>query len=144
MSYTTDVNVLLAASHTRSTNHKRAVEFLERAATGPELFYVFWPTIMGYLRITTNPRIMQDPESLDRAVVNVNRLISERNVRAPGEGERFWEVYQGVAADGAPRANLVPDSHIVGLMLEHGVRTIWTNDRDFRRFRSIEAKDPFA
>jgi hypothetical protein len=28
------------------------------------------------------------------------------------------------------------------MMLEHGVRTIWTHDRDFRRFRDIDVRDP--
>jgi len=28
-------------------------------------------------------------------------------------------------------------------MLENGVRPIWTHDRDYRLFRSIEVRDPF-
>jgi predicted nucleic acid-binding protein len=39
---------------------------------------------------------------------------------------------------------LVPDAHVVALMHQHGVRTIWTRDRGFRRFRGIEAHDPFV
>ncbi|MBA2556550.1 MAG: PIN domain-containing protein [Chloroflexi bacterium] len=37
----------------------------------------------------------------------------------------------------------MPDAHIVALMRENGVRTIWTRDRDFRRFRDIQIRDPF-
>jgi predicted nucleic acid-binding protein len=48
-----------------------------------------------------------------------------------------------VARDAVPPGNLVPDAHIVTLMLENDVRTIWTHDRDFRRFREIEVRDPF-
>lgn len=29
-------------------------------------------------------------------------------------------------------------------MRENGVRTIWTDDRDFRRFDGIYVRDPFA
>jgi predicted nucleic acid-binding protein len=29
-------------------------------------------------------------------------------------------------------------------MTENGVRTIWTHDRDYRRFPGIEIRDPFA
>jgi predicted nucleic acid-binding protein len=29
-------------------------------------------------------------------------------------------------------------------MLENDVRTIWTRDRDYRRFPRIEVRDPFA
>ncbi len=42
------------------------------------------------------------------------------------------------------RENLVPDAHIVALMHQNGVRTIWTHDRDFRRFDAIDVRDPFG
>jgi predicted nucleic acid-binding protein len=29
-------------------------------------------------------------------------------------------------------------------MRENGVRTIWTNDRDFRSFDGIDVRNPFA
>lgn len=43
-----------------------------------------------------------------------------------------------------PTGNLVPDAHLAALMLEHGVATIVTRDRDFRRFRGLSIDDPFA
>jgi predicted nucleic acid-binding protein len=42
------------------------------------------------------------------------------------------------------RGNLVPDAHVATILFQHGVRTIYTNDRDFLKFESIEARDPFA
>jgi predicted nucleic acid-binding protein len=48
-----------------------------------------------------------------------------------------------VAEEADARGNLVPDSHLVALMVENGVRTIWTRDRDYRRFSGIEPRDPF-
>jgi predicted nucleic acid-binding protein len=40
--------------------------------------------------------------------------------------------------------NDVPDAHLAALMRQHGVRLIWTRDRDFRTFDWIEPRDPFA
>ena len=40
--------------------------------------------------------------------------------------------------------NDVPDAAIVALMLTHGVSTIYTRDRGFRRFDGIRIVDPFA
>lgn len=34
-------------------------------------------------------------------------------------------------------------SFTVALMLENGVRTIWTRDRDSGKFRGITVRDPF-
>ena len=34
-------------------------------------------------------------------------------------------------------------AHLAALMIENGVHTIWTHDRDFRMFANIEIRDPF-
>lgn len=70
--------------------------------------------------------------------------MAPSHVRVAGEGDSFWVSFRTVAADVKPRGNLVPDAHLVGLMREHGVSTIWSHDRDFRKFRGITVKDPFS
>jgi predicted nucleic acid-binding protein len=62
----------------------------------------------------------------------------------PGEADRFWQVYQDLVGDDAIRGDLVTDSHIAALMSQHGVATIFTADRDFRRFPGISARDPYS
>lgn len=61
-----------------------------------------------------------------------------------GETDRFWQVYQDLVGDDPIRGNLVADSHIAALMRQHGVSTIFTADRDFRRFPGITARDPYT
>ena len=143
MSQTVDANVLLYAADETSPRHAVARRVLDGIAAGPEITYVFWPTIMAYLRIATHPAVFARPLPARDAIANVEALLSIPHVRAPGEQPEFWRRYAGVAADAAPTGNLVPDAHIVALMLENEVRTILTHDRDFRRFRGIEARDPF-
>ncbi len=75
---------------------------------------------------------------------NIEALIAPSHVRVAGEGCDFWPSFRTVAADVKPRGNLVPDAHLVALMREHGVSTIWSHDRDFRTFRGITVKDPFS
>ena len=57
MSYSVDVNVLLYASDQSSPRRAAAIHFLESRLLDPDLFYLAWPTLMGYLRISTHPRI---------------------------------------------------------------------------------------
>jgi toxin-antitoxin system PIN domain toxin len=143
MSYTLDANILLYASDEASPQHARSLEIVTRAAHGPEIVYLFWPTIMAYLRIATHPAVFRRPLSAAEATANVEALIGHAHVQTPGEHDRFWQRFREVAADAAPSGNLVPDAHLVSLMLDNGVRTIWTHDRDYRRFRGIEVHDPF-
>ncbi len=55
----------------------------------------------------------------------------------------FWPIFRSMAG-ARPRGNDVPDVHLAALMRQHGVRLIYTRDRDFRRFDGIDARDPFA
>lgn len=144
MSITLDANVLLYASDVASPRHARAREVVEAVARGPELAYLFWPTIVAYLRIATHPAIFDNPLGGRSAMANIDALLSRPHVRAPGEQPDFWLRYRDVAADAEPAGNLVSDAHLVALMLQNEVRTIWTHDRDFRRFTGIEVRDPFA
>lgn len=65
-------------------------------------------------------------------------------MRSTGEGETFWPVYGATTAHLVVRGNVVPDAHLVALMRENGVGTLWTHDRDFRKFEGIRAWEPFA
>jgi hypothetical protein len=142
VSVTVDANVLVYASNEAEPVHQPARELLERLAAGPEIVYLFWPAIMGYLRIVTHPSLLPRPLGPAEAIANVGALIALPHVRTPGEGEGFWELYLATR-NGPDRGNDVSDGHLAALMRQHGVRTIYTRDRDFRRFDGIAAENPF-
>lgn len=144
MSFAVDANLLLYASDEGSDLHGRAVELLDQIAIGPEIAYLFWPVTMAYLRIATHPAIFTRPLSHADARANVEGLLALPHVQAVGEDDGFWPRFVEVAEDVAPTGNLVPDAHLVALMLANGVRTVWTRDRDYRKFRGIRVHDPFA
>lgn len=139
-----DANVLLYASDESSPVHAKARELIGRLADGPDIAYLFWPTVMAYLRLATHPAVFAHPLSIVEAVGNIEQLLARPHVRTTGEGEAFWRTFLDVVDDALPSGNLVPDAHLVTLMLENDVRTIWTRDRDFRRFPRAEVRDPFA
>ncbi len=144
MSVTLDANLLLYASDEASPFHDRARALLDELAAGPGIVHLFWPTVMAYLRLSTHPSVFERPLSPETAAANIESLLRLPHVQTPGEQDRFWEAYRGVAEDADARGNLVSDAHLVALMVQNGVGTIWTHDRDYRRFSGIEARDPFA
>jgi toxin-antitoxin system PIN domain toxin len=143
VSATLDANVLVYASDRNAAVHERAETLVRRLAAGPEIVYLFWPVLLGYLRIVTHPGILGNPLSPGIAMRNVEALLDLPHVRAPGELDGFWPVFRSMAGD-RPRGNDIPDAHLAALMRQHGVRVIYTRDRDFRRFDGIESRDPFA
>jgi len=144
MSLAVDANLLLYASDRESSFHERARPALERLVGGSDIIYLFWPVIMAYVWVATHPSIFEHPMPPERARNNIETLLARPNVVAPGELDAFWDRFRDVASEADARGNLVTDAHIVALMIQHGVRTIWSNDRDFRRFAGIEVHDPFA
>lgn len=144
MSVTVDANVLLYASDASSARHPSSSALLSTLATGPGLVYLFWPVVMAYLRIATHPSVFDQPLSPVEARRNVDGLMNRSHVRCPGEGDRFWHTYLDLVGEEAIRGNLVTDSHIAALMRQHGVTTIYTADRDFRRFPGVRVVDPYV
>lgn len=144
MSYSVDANVLLYASDQSSDRHERARGFVETCAAGPEILCLTWPTLMAYLRISTHPRIFAAPLNPDEALGNVAALVELPHVRVVSERDGFLDAYRRVAGNMPVRGNLVPDAHVAAILFQHGVRTLYTNDRDFRKFGSLEVRDPFT
>src|SRR5262252_5274098 len=103
---------------------------------------MFWPVLLGYLRIVTHPAILPRPLNPKEATANVESLLDRPHVRTAGEPEGFWKLFRATGQDRA-RGNEVPDTHLATLMRQNGVRVIYTRDRGFRRFPDIDAVDPF-
>ena len=74
---------------------------------------------------------------------NVEALTRLPHVRLLSEEEGFWEIYRGVTGEVNVRGNLVPDAHLAALLRQHGIRTLYTNDSDFRKFSFLDVRNPF-
>jgi toxin-antitoxin system PIN domain toxin len=143
VSVTADANVLVYASDSSCARQPVAAAKLRELSAGPQLLYLFWPVLLGYVRIATHAGIFAQPLSVSEAQTNVERLIERPTVICAGEADGFWQVYRQVTTNVPARGNVVPDAHLVALMRQYDVGTIWTHDRGFRRFDGIRVRDPF-
>ncbi len=143
MSYSIDVNVLVYAAHLADTRYERARQFLEDRRVDPDVFCVTWPTLMGFVRITTNPHVYPRPLPPDEALESVASLIALPRVRVVSEEPGFLEAYREVTRGMLVRGKLVPDAYLATVLRQNGVRTLYTSDRDFLKFRFLDVRDPF-
>ncbi len=143
MSFALDANVLLYASDRGSANWETATRLVADCVTKKEVFYLPWPALMGYLRISTHPTIFASPLTPAESNGNIDSLLRVPHSRVLSEGPRFWEAYREVTKSVVVRGNLVPDAHIAALLLEHGVKEIVTNDTDFLKFGFLKIINPF-
>ncbi len=144
MSFALDVNILLYASDTSSPHFERARSFIESCMVQDEVFTVGWSTVMGYLRVATHPAIFDRPLSPDEAMANIEMLLNLPQVRFLSEEEGFWNAYRTTTAEVPTRGNLVVDAHLAALLRQHGVKTLYTHDRDFLKFSFLDVRDPLS
>ncbi len=143
MSFAIDTNVLVYASDKGSPFRAAATRFLKGAAAETDLLFLAWPVIFAYLRIVTHPSILGEPLRPKEAEANVDVLLSFPNVRVLPEDASLWRTYRSVTGEIVVRGNLVSDAHFAALLRHHGVRVLYTNDSDFRKFRFLEVRNPF-
>jgi uncharacterized protein len=143
VSFAVDSNILLYASNEASTHHRAASEFLNQAVSGPEILFVSWQVISAYLRIATHAAIFPRPLTPEAAIANMDSLFASSHVRVLREEEGFWETYKSVAHEVVARGAIVPDVHLAALLRHNGIRVLYTNDSDFRRFDFLEVRNPF-
>ena len=72
----------------------------------------------------------------------MDSLLSLPRVRAVSEDPGFLDTYRAATSQIAARGNHVPDAHLASLLRQHGVRVLFTADRDFRRFDFLDVRNP--
>jgi hypothetical protein len=144
VSYSVDVNLLLYASDASSPHHDKALRFVRGLPDRADVLCLTWPTLIGYLRMSTHAAIFASPLSPEQATANVAALCALPRARIITEEEGFFATYRDVTANLAIRGNLVPDAHLAALLRQHGVRTLFTADADFLRFAFLDVQNPVA
>lgn len=136
-----DANLLIYAYDSGSRDHGAARPWLEDVLSRPEPVGLAWISILAFLRITTNPRLLARPFSLDEAISFVDQWLALPQVVLLEPGPRHWEILRGLLPCAQARGPLVMDAELASLAVEHGA-TLCTTDRDFARFEGLKAKNP--
>jgi toxin-antitoxin system PIN domain toxin len=142
MSFGVDVNILVYASDAGSPLHEKAVGFLTQCARQRQVFCLAWVTLMSYLRISTHPSVFTRPLHPEEAMRNIEALLRLPHCRVITEDDGFWSTYRELTSAVPTRGNLVPDAHLAAILLRNGVTTLYTHDRDFRKFPLLDVRDP--
>jgi toxin-antitoxin system PIN domain toxin len=138
-----DTNVLVHAADADSPFHKPCRAALEGWRRRSAAWFLTWPVVYEFLRVTTHPRVMTRPMDLGTAWSFVEAVLASPGLMVLTATDRHAAVCAETIGD-VPHAggNLVHDLHTAILMREHGVRTIYTRDADFHRFKFLEVIDP--
>jgi uncharacterized protein len=136
-----DANLLIYAYARFSAHHARARCWLEAALSGAAPVAPCWPTLLAFLRITTNPKAIEKPLAASDARAIVESWLAQPVAAIVLPTERHFALLCRLITTGQARGPLVSDAHLAALAIEHG-STLVTNDRDFARFPSLKVQYP--
>ncbi|MCD0444476.1 PIN domain-containing protein [Glycomyces sp. A-F 0318] len=137
-----DVNVLVYAVDSNQPRHEAAKGWLDEQLNGRgRTIGLPWETLVGFMRILTNPRIFRTPLTAEQAWDQVDQWLSSPAswVPVPGPGHR--NILDRIMRAERPTAKLIPDAHLVALAIEYGL-TVASADTDFGGFADVRWIDP--
>jgi uncharacterized protein len=137
-----DTNLLVYAHRPEMAFHERAREVLGEAVNGPEPVCVPWPCAHEFLAVVTNPRIFKEPTPMDLALDASRQLLTSLSGGFLAEGNGYLDTLERIARPANLRGAIVHDARVAALCLFHGVRVLWSADRDFSRFPALTVANP--
>ncbi len=136
-----DVNLFLYAEDSLSEHHEKARNCWDGQLSRTDLVGLCWPVIKGFIRIGTNPRIVQRPLTLKEACQRVNSWLEQPCVRLIQPTGQHRAVFEKFLHAGNAVGKLVSDAHLAAPAVEHNC-VLQSTDQDFARFSGLKWKNP--
>lgn len=139
-----DSNILIYAHREDSPFHEAASRRLSELAEGQAAWAMPWPCVHEFLAIVTHPRIYDPPTPLKEALEQVGAWLESPSLVLLAESDTHWPVLRAVVEAGRITGPRVHDARIAALCQQHGVRELWSADRDFSRFVDLKVVNPLV
>jgi uncharacterized protein len=137
-----DTNLLVYAHREDSAFHAVADACVAQCAESRAAWAIPWPCLHEFLAIVTHPRIYTPPTAAARALEQIDAWLESPSLVLLAEGERHWPALRELASKARIAGPAIHDARIAALCLQHGVRELWSADRDFGRFAALRVVNP--
>jgi toxin-antitoxin system PIN domain toxin len=139
-----DTNILIYAHREDSPFHHVAARCVAGLAQGPAPWAIPWPCLHEFLAIVTHARIYDPPTPIPAALDQVDAWLEAPSLVLLAEAEQYWTELRSVLTTGRVAGARVHDARIAALCRQHGVRELWSADRDFSRFSELAVRNPLT
>ena len=143
--FVVDTNILIYAADVSSESHGACAGLVAAWRRQSGAWYATWPIIYEFLRVVSHPRLSPQPWQVSQAWGFVEVLLESPGFDLLAETHRHPAVVAEVLGELPDLSgSVLHDAHTAILMREHGIRRIYSRDRDFRKFPFLEMVDPLA
>ena len=138
------INILVHAHREDSPWHEAAYSSIVELTEGRGPWAIPWPCLHEFLAIVTHPKIYAPPTPLGAALDQVTAWLESPSLVLLAESEGYWPELRRILQVGRVAGPQIHDARIAALCQSHGVRKLWTADRDFGRFPALKVKNPLV
>ena len=139
-----DTNILVYAHRTDLPFHEVAKPAIAALAEGHAAWAIPWPCAHEFLSVVTNRRIFQNATPPSGALDQVDVWLESPSLVFLAESAHHWQELRSLVATGRIAGPLIHDARIAALCRQHGVRELWSADRDFSRFPGLNVVNPLV
>ena len=139
-----DTNILVYAHREDLPFHGAAAKRIAALAEGSATWSIPWPCVHEFLAVVTHPRIYVPPTPLLRALDQVDAWLESPTLMLLAELSDHWSALRALIVGGRIAGAQVHDARIAALCRQHGVRELWSADRDFNRFAGLKVVNPLV
>ena len=139
-----DTNILVYAHRFELPFNQAAFERLTGLANGTAAWAIPWPCLHEFLNVVTNPRVFRLPTPLEGALSQIEIWLESPSLALLTESPTHWTTLRAILVESAITGPRVHDARIMALCLQHGVRELWSADRDFSRFVGVKVVNPLV
>lgn len=139
-----DANILVYAHRVDSPFHATALRRLAELAEGPATWAIPWPCLHDFLALVTHRRIYAPPTPLPRALDQADVWLESPTLALLAESATHRSTLRTMLIDARIVGPQVHDPRVAALCLQHGVRELWSADRDFSRFGGLTVINPLV
>ena len=139
-----DTNLLVFAHRGDAGLHLEALAALQPVVEGTSAWAIPWPCVHEFIGITTHPRIYRPASTLREALGFLGSLLDSPQLQLLSEGPGYFAKLSSLALAAKLSGPRIHDARIAALCLHHGVKELWTADRDFSTFPQLTVRDPLV
>lgn len=138
-----DLNLILYAHNRGAVSHPQAREWWETTLSSPRPLALCWAVMLGFIRISTQRGIFQEPLPVSAACGEVRAWLAQPQVIILAPGRRHAAIVLDLLERLGAAGNLTTDAHLAALAIEHQCE-LCSTDGDFSRFPGLHWTNPLA
>jgi predicted nucleic acid-binding protein len=124
--------------------YETAAARLRELAEGGAPWAIPWPCIHEFTAVVTRAGIFDPPTPVPAALDQVDAWRESEELVLLPESGTYWSRFRELLLGSRVEGSRVHDARIAALCLSHGVRELWTVDRDFSRFPGLVTRNPLV